>query len=111
VAAYDGYLTRLPEWRSAVIIRIPRGPHNPGRQIWTHSAHMADPEGNSFIAADFPPGTYEQFVRTGTLLGYQGNFRNEGVIANTLDPAPYLGLSVPTAPTGDRVPTCLGRQG
>ena len=31
VAAYDGYLTRLPEWRSSVIIRIPSDPLRPDR--------------------------------------------------------------------------------
>ena len=35
VAAYDGYLTRLPEWRSAVIIRIPSDPLNPEEQCET----------------------------------------------------------------------------
>jgi len=112
VAAYDGYLTRLPEWRSAVIIRIPEDPFQPSRQ-------MADAEGNSFIVPDFPPGTYEMFVPAGTLLGYQGNysadpsnptgvhlhfsivkddgmgeFMNELEIRNTLDPSSYLGLEV-----------------
>ena len=119
VAAYDGYLTRLPDWRSAVILRIPDDPLQPGRQIWTYYTHMADAEGASFIEAAFPPGTSEQFVRAGTLLGYQGNysadpdnptglhlhfsivrddgagrFRNELAIANTLDPSPYLGVEV-----------------
>ena len=27
IAAYDGYLTRLPDWKSTVIIRIPNDPH------------------------------------------------------------------------------------
>jgi len=34
VASFDGYLTRLPEWRSAVILRVPQDPLRPGRQIW-----------------------------------------------------------------------------
>ena len=78
---------------------------------------MADPKGNAFISADFLPGTTEQYVEAGTLLGYQGNysgdpgnpigmhlhfsivkddgrgrFLNELKIENTLDPSPYLGL-------------------
>ena len=77
VAAYDGYLTRLPEWRSAVILRHPQDPLRPGRQIWTYYTHMADAEGNSFIVPEFPPGTTEVFVRAGTLLGYQGNFSGD----------------------------------
>lgn len=131
VAAYDGYLTRLPEWRSAVILRHPQDPLQPGRQIWTYYTHMADAEGNSFIVPDFPPGTAEVFVRAGTLLGYQGNFSgdphnpvgmhlhfsivkddgqgrflNELDIKNTLDPSPYLGIEVSAERVGDRAPVC-----
>ena len=116
-AAYDGYLTRLPDWKSTVIIRIPSDPLEPNRQIWTYYTHMAYTSGESLIAADFPPGSSEVFVKAGTLLGYQGNysgtpgnptgvhlhfsivkdndkgsFLNELEIANTLDPSPYLGL-------------------
>jgi len=117
VAAYPGYLTRLPDWKSSVIVRVPEDPLQPGRQIWLYYTHMADPAGNSFISPDFLPGTYEQYVQAGTRLGYQGdysgdpnnpvgvhlhfsivlddgqgNFRNEQEIRNTLDPSPYLGL-------------------
>ena len=74
VAAFDGYLTRLPEWRSAVILRIPDDPLMPGRQIWLYYAHMADANGTSYIVDAFPPGTTEVFVTAGTLLGYQGNY-------------------------------------
>lgn len=116
-AAYDGYLTRLPDWKSTVIIRIPSDPLDPSRQIWTYYTHMAFQSSESLIAADFPPGSSEVFVATGTLLGYQGNysgtpgnptgvhlhfsvlkddgsgsFLNELEIANTLDPSPYLGM-------------------
>lgn len=119
VAAYDGYLTRLPDWRSSVILRIPEDPRQPGRQIWLYYTHMADATGESFIDAAFPPGTFDVFVSAGTLLGYQGNysadpdnptglhlhfsivqddgsgqFRNELDIRNTLDPSPYLGIEV-----------------
>lgn len=118
-AAYDGYLTRLPEWRSTVIIRHPSDPLQPDRQIWTYYTHMASENGvQSYIVDDFPPGTHEKFVRRGTLLGYQGlysgapyrigmhvhfsvvlsapdgSFRNETQIGNTLDPSPYLGFNV-----------------
>ncbi len=118
VAAYDGYLTREADWKSAVIIRIPKDPLAPSQQIWTYYAHIADPEGHSFILPDFPPGTLEQFVTAGTLLGYQGDYagdafnpvsmhlhfsvvqsnpgggyKNELDIANTYDPTPYLGLT------------------
>lgn len=129
-AAYDGYVTRLPEWISAVIIRHPQDPLVPGRQIWTYYAHMADTAGQSYIVADIPPGTFELEVKQGTLLGYQGdynstslrqidthlhfsivlddgngNFRNETDIANTIDPSPYLGMRLNSF-CGDRPPVC-----
>lgn len=130
-AAYDGYLTRLPEWRSAVILRLPDDPLQPGRQIWLYYAHMADPQGVSFIERQFPPGTFEHFVRAGALLGYQGNYsadpdnptgvhlhfsivmddgsghwKNELNIHNTLDPSPYLGIQVDADQVGDSPPVC-----
>lgn len=118
IAAYDGYLSRQENWISTVIIRIPRDPFQPSRQIWAYYTHMADQNGNSFIAAQFPKGTTEKFVKAGTLLGHQGNYsgdpdspvgmhlhfsivqsndngtyKNELKIENTLDPIPYLGLA------------------
>ncbi len=118
-AAYDGYLSRQSDWKSTLIIRIPSDPLQPGRQIWTYYTHLAGPDGTPLIAADFPPGTTEVFVKAGTLLGYQGNYSgdplnpvgvhlhfsiikdngsgqylNELEIANTIDPSPYLGLSL-----------------
>ncbi len=117
VAAYPGYLTRLPDWKSAVIMRVPQDPLQPTRQIWLFYTHMADPHGNSFISSTFPPGTSEMYITAGTLLGYQGNytgdaanpsgvhlhfsivlsdeqghFRNELEMRNTLDPSPYFGI-------------------
>lgn len=131
IAAYPGYLTRLPGWVSTVIVRIPSDPLQPERQIWTYYTHMATKDGGSFIADDFPPGTYEKYVEAGTLLGYQGNysgdpnnptgvhlhfsmvkddgrgsFRNELEIKNTYDPSPYLGLRVNANENSDTVPVC-----
>jgi murein DD-endopeptidase MepM/ murein hydrolase activator NlpD len=116
-AAYDGYLTRLADWKSSVILRIPSDPLHPGTQIWTYYTHMADADGNSLIAVRFPAGSSEVFVPAGTFLGFMGNFSgtagqpvgvhlhfsivrddgsghftNELQISNTLDPSPYLGL-------------------
>jgi murein DD-endopeptidase MepM/ murein hydrolase activator NlpD len=131
LAAYPGYLTRLPDWKSAVIVRVPEDPLQPGRQIWLYYAHMADEQGNSFISSNFPPGTYEAPVDAGTFLGYQGDysgnpsnpvgvhlhfsiveddgdggFKNELDINNTLDPSPYLGLPLNAYENRDRVPLC-----
>ena len=133
VAAYSGYLTRQPAWKSAVILRIPSDPFFPGRQIWLYYTHMADPNGNSFISAEFPPGTSGKPIQAGALLGYQGNytgsaenptgvhlhfsvvlddgkggFRNELDIRNTLDPSPYLGLPLNAKTSDGAVILCPG---
>lgn len=117
-AAYDGYLTRLPEWQSSVIIQHD-DPLQPGRKIWTYYTHMANGDASQdFIVDDFPMGTYGQYVERGTLIGYQGtysggirpigmhvhfsivlaesdgSFKNEAIFQNTLDPTPYLGMEV-----------------
>lgn len=131
IAAYPGYLTRLPDWRASLIIRIPKDPLHTGRQIWTYYTHMADSAGNSYISPQFPPGTSEVFVKAGTRLGYQGNysgdpdnpvgihlhfsivrddgrgrFRNELEFENTLDPSPYLGLPVDASRNPSELPVC-----
>jgi len=132
VTAYDGYLTRLSDWKSTVIIRIPQDPLQPGRQIWMYYTHMADPQGNSLIDPAFPPGTVEKFVKADSLLGTQGNysgtagsptgvhlhfsivrddgqgkFLNELEIENTIDPSPYFNLSLNAAVADSSyVPLC-----
>ncbi|HEY60272.1 MAG TPA: M23 family metallopeptidase [Anaerolineae bacterium] len=130
-AAYDGFLTRLPHWKSTVIIRIPSDPLNPGSQIWTYYTHLADEAGGSVISAEFPPGTSEVFVTSGTFLGYQGNysgtsnhpvgvhlhfsivlddgeghFLNELEIKNTLDPSPYFKLELNAKDNKNQIPLC-----
>lgn len=130
-AAYDGYLTRMPGWKSTLIIRIPSDPLHPDEQIWAYYTHMADAEGNSFILDTFPTGTSEMYVEAGTLLGHQGNysgntlkpvgthlhfsivksdrsgqFLNETRIENTLDPGPYFGFDLTAELVGERIPHC-----
>ncbi len=117
ISAYPGFLTRLADWKSSVIVRVPQDPLQPGRQIWLYYTHMADERGTSFIAEDFPAGSHEVPVAAGTLLGHQGDysgdpnnpvgihlhfsvvrddglgsFRNELEFGNTLPLSPYLGL-------------------
>ncbi len=131
VSAYPGYLTRQSDWKSAVIVRVPSDPLNPGTQIWLYYTHMADQFGASFISEEFPQGTYEKYVEAGTLLGYQGDysgdpnnpvgvhlhfsiveddgtgqFKNETEIKNTYDPSPYLGLPVNAKENRDQIPVC-----
>jgi hypothetical protein len=118
-AAYDGYITRESDWKSTLIQRIPDDPLNSGTQVWLYYTHMADREGNDFIEEAFPPGTSELFVEQGTLLGYTGDYNgdalrpvwvhlhfsivkddgsgrylNELEFSNTLDPSPYLGMTL-----------------
>ncbi|NWF63183.1 MAG: hypothetical protein HXY38_02655 [Chloroflexi bacterium] len=130
-AAYPGYLTRQPDWVSTVIIRVPQDPLEPARQIWVYYTHMADANGNSFVAPEFPQGTSEVFVEAGTFLGYQGNysgdpnspvgvhlhisivkddgfgnFLNELDIENTYDPSPYFGMPLNANTNTDTIPFC-----
>ncbi len=131
IATYDGYLTRLPDWKSSVIIRIPADPLQPKRQIWTYYTHMAEKDGSSLIDEKFPAGTREIFVKAGTRLGYQGdysgspnnpvgvhlhfsivkddgkgNFMNELEIDNTLDLSPYFNLKLDAKKNTDEIPIC-----
>jgi peptidoglycan LD-endopeptidase LytH len=130
VAAYAGYLTRLPDWKSSVIVRVPSDPLQLGRQIWVYYTHMADPRGNSFISTDFPPGTTERPVQAGQFIGRQGDysgdpnnpvgvhlhisivkdeagkFMNELDINNTYDPSPYFGLALNANNNPDEIPVC-----
>jgi len=131
IAAYPGYLTRLPDWKSTVIVRVPSDPLNPGTQIWLYYTHMADQFGNSFVTEEFPAGTFEKYIEAGTFLGNQGDysgdpnnptgvhlhfsivkddgsggFKNELEIRNTLDPSPYLGLPLNAYENRDLIPLC-----
>lgn len=131
IAAYPGYLTRLPEWKSSLIVRVPDDPLQPGRQIWLYYTHLADREGRSLISSQFPPGTAEVYVEAGTFLGYQGNysgnalnpvgvhlhfsivkddgkghFKNELDIRNTYDPSPYFGLALNARENREQIPLC-----
>jgi murein DD-endopeptidase MepM/ murein hydrolase activator NlpD len=131
LAAYDGYLTRLPGWKATVIIRVSEDPLLSGRQIWTYYTHMADNSGGSFVSPEFPPGAAEVFIKAGTFLGYQGDFSgdpdnpvgvhlhfsivqddgrggflNELKIENTLDPTPYLGLILNAGQNPNGIVTC-----
>lgn len=131
VAAYPGYLTRMDDWKSTVIVRVPQDPLEPSRQIWVYYTHMADADGNSFVSSEFPQGTREVFVEAGTFLGYQGNFSgepgnpvgvhlhisivkddgygnflNELEIENTLDPSPYFGMPLNANTNPDTIPVC-----
>ena len=131
VAAYPGYLSRLPDWRSSVIVRVPSDPLRPERQIWIYYTHLADRNGGSYVSSEFPPGTSERFVEAGSFLGYQGdysgdphnpvgvhlhfsivksdvfgNFKNELEIDNTYDPSPYFGLSLNARENPQVIPVC-----
>lgn len=131
-AAADGHLTRLDNWKSSLILRIPSDPLQPERQIWLYYTHMADSQGESFIAPEFPAGTHEIPVKAGQLLGYMGDysgapgvptgvhlhfsivlsapdgsFLNEASLGNTLDPSSYFGRALANGQTGEPIPPCL----
>lgn len=132
-AAYDGLLTREEDWTSTVIIKH-ADPLQRGRTIWTYYTHMADLSGDTIYIEDrFPPDTLDMPVQQGDLLGYQGvynggvnasrvglhvhfsivksdllgNYLNESVFENTLDPTPYLGLLLNDSATEDFPLGCL----
>lgn len=130
-APYDGFLTRESDWKSSLILRIPKDPFNPDQQIWVYMTHMADVQGNSLIEAAFSPGIREVAVKQGELLGYQGNYSgypgsptgihlhisivkddgngkylNEMQIENTIDPSPYFGMPLNAASAPNTSPTC-----
>ncbi|MEW6401052.1 MAG: hypothetical protein AB1649_04590 [Chloroflexota bacterium] len=136
IAAYPGYLTRLPDWKSSLIVRVPEDPLQPGRQIWLYYTHLAEQNGTSYISSEFPPGTSEVFIEAGTFLGYQGNysgdpnnptgvhlhfsivqddptgnFKNELQIKNTYDPSNYFNMPLNANTNKDSVPTCNQRTG
>ncbi|MCJ7715757.1 MAG: M23 family metallopeptidase [Anaerolineales bacterium] len=133
-ASYDGYLSRLPDWKSSLIIRVPKDPLHLHQQIWLYYTHLADPDGNSYIVPEFPAGSSEIFVKEGTLLGFQGNFSgtigkpvgthlhfsivmddgqgsflNELKIQNTMDPSPYFDLPLNGKTNRGQIPVCLDR--
>lgn len=130
-AAYAGFLTREPGWKSTVIIRVPEDPLQPDRQIWLYMTHMADSDGNSLIDPKFPEGSFDIPVNQGDLLGKMGNYSgnpasptgvhlhfsivkddgkgkylNELKIKNTLDPSPYFGMQLDARKTGSAIPAC-----
>lgn len=132
-AAYSGYLSRLPDWRASLIIRIPSDPLKPDRQIWAYYTHLANVDGQSFISEQFPAGTSEVYVEAGTFLGYmgdfsgdpgtptglhlhfsvvkddgEGHFTNELRISNTYDPSPYFNLSLNHNRNRNEIPLCEG---
>lgn len=128
-AVYDGWLTRLDDWQSTVIIRHD-DPLQEGRSIWTYYTHMASRSGETYIIDEYPQGTYGVPISQGTLIGYQGayspqfpvavhlhlsivtanddgSFRNEAVLENTLNPSPYFGMDVNADSNTARPVRCL----
>lgn len=129
-AVYDGWLTRLDDWFSTVIIRHD-DPLQPGRTIWTYYTHMASRSGDeSYIANTYPQGSFSIPIEQGTLIGYQGayspqfpvavhvhisivtseengSFRNEAILENTVNPSPYFGMDVNADSNSQRPVRCL----
>ncbi len=79
VAAYDGYLTRLGDWKSTV-------DHPHSRRIpqarppdWTYYTHMGGFGRQHRDRLGLPGRTVEKFVKAGTLLAGQGNYSGTSV--------------------------------
>jgi hypothetical protein len=70
-AVADGLLLRRPDWDSAVAIQHD-DPVRPGEKVWSFYGDMAGGEDETFVVADFPPGSEGVPVEAGQLLGYQG---------------------------------------
>ncbi len=130
-AAYPGFLSRQPGWKSTVIIRVPQDPLQQDRQIWLYMTHLADEEGNSLIDPKFPEGSFDVPVSQGELIGKMGNYSgnplaptgvhlhfsivrddgagnylNELKIRNTLDPSPYFGMQLDARKAGHAIIAC-----
>jgi hypothetical protein len=81
-AVYDGFLSRLDDWRSTVVIRH-NDPLEEGRTIWTYYTHMASEDGTSYIDDAFPMETYNKPITQGTLLGWQyPSFTDKKFVSN-----------------------------
>lgn len=77
-AVADGLLTRRSGWKDAVAIQHD-DPLQPGEKVWSFYGGMASAGGgDSFVVADFPPGSANVPVKRGQLLGYQGQWWAEG---------------------------------
>ncbi len=75
VAAYGGYLTRLPNWKASIIIRH-EDPLQPGRIIWTYYTHMASKDGSKSLYRGGFPARYERCLgRTGDAARLPGRIR------------------------------------
>jgi hypothetical protein len=79
-AVADGLLLRRSNWDSAVAIQHD-DPVRPGEKVWSFYGDMAGGEdGESFVAAEFPPGSEGVPVQVGQLLGYQGMQSPSGLV-------------------------------
>ena len=118
-AVADGLLTRQTDWVDSVAI-LHDDPLHPAKKVWSYYGGMAAPNGtDSYVVGDFPAGTTNVPVQSGQLIGYQGSWSGNppwpkwvhmffAVIDSseqntfpekvtpeiTLDPVPYLGLTV-----------------
>src|SRR5688572_435012 len=118
-AVADGLLTRQPDWVDSVAI-LHDDPLHPEKKVWSFYGGMAAPNGtDTYVLSDFPAGTTNVPVQSGQLVGYQGawsgnppwpkwvhmsfavidspeqnTFPEKVTPEITLDPVPYLGLTV-----------------
>ena len=130
-AVADGLLTRQAGWVDSVAI-LHDDPLNPAQKVWSYYGGMAASNGtDSYVVGDFPAGTTNVPVQSGQLIGYQGSWSGNppwpkwvhmsfAVIYSsqqntfpekvtpeiTLDPVPYLGLTVETGNENPQTLNC-----
>jgi hypothetical protein len=89
LAAYEGYLTRLPDWKSTVFVKA-------GTFLGYQGDYSGDPNN--------PVGVHLHFSIV--MDDGQGGFLNELKIENTLDPSPYLGFQLNASQNANQPVTC-----
>jgi len=130
-AVADGLLTRQTDWVDSVAI-LHNDPLHPAKKVWSYYGGMAAPNGtDSYVVGDFPAGTTNVPVQSGQIIGYQGSWSGNppwpkwvhmffAVIDSseqntfpeivtpeiTLDPVPYLGLTVETGNENPQLLKC-----
>jgi len=117
-AVADGLLLRRSDWDGAVAIQHD-DPLRPGEKVWSFYGDMAAGEdGESFVVADFPPGSEGVPVEAGQLLGYQGawggvpgrpmwthlHFAVVSVLEDGSFPSKIVGLATEDEFSSDNVP-------
>jgi hypothetical protein len=124
-AVADGLLTRRADWLDSIVI-LHDDPLNPGTKTWSYYSGMGTADGTvSFIVPDFPSGVENMLVKAGQIIGYEGTWSGKPLWASwvhvhfvlldgpdpldarTIDPVPYLNLSLMAGDKNQQELKCL----